>query len=206
MKGFIATATFFAIAGISMCTPVPADAKKDNHRHWMVRVRAVDSMPTNRFPALFYGAAPSIEHKVYPEADISYFVEPHLAAELSMTYPQRQNLLVNGFVSSSFYQTPSTLTMQYHFSPSGTIQPYVGAGVNYTRFGNFGWLPGGQLSSYSWGPAFQAGSDFRVGNSSYVNLDAKYVMAGANIGGSNFVFGSANLSSVIVGLGYGLRF
>ncbi|XLM23340.1 OmpW family protein, partial [Chromobacterium piscinae] len=29
---------------------------------------------------------------------------------------------------------PPTLTLQYHFMPEATFRPYVGAGINYTRF------------------------------------------------------------------------
>ena len=32
------------------------------------------------------------------------------------------------------------LTLQYHFSPEGAIRPYVGAGLNYTRFYRAGGL------------------------------------------------------------------
>ena len=32
---------------------------------------------------------------------------------------------------------PPTFSMQYHFMPSGKVQPYAGLGVNYTTFSRY---------------------------------------------------------------------
>ena len=52
---------------------------------WMVRVRAVNLDSANTDST---GLGLSINNKVIPEVDISYFFTPNLAAELILTVPQ----------------------------------------------------------------------------------------------------------------------
>lgn len=75
---------------------------------------------------------------------------------------------------------PPTLSAQYYFGNSeSTIRPYVGFGLNYTVFfsekvspqlyGGLG-ASSAQLSlDDSWGVAFQAGVDYRLGNNWLLN-------------------------------------
>ena len=69
-----------------------------------------------------------------PEFDITYFFTPNIAAELILTYPQKHDVELGGTGIGSVKHLPPTLTLQYHFNPTGTIRPYVGLGANYTRF------------------------------------------------------------------------
>lgn len=161
----------------------------------MVRVRALTMVvdntnsTTNVAPALGQLVA---EDKVFPEVDFTYFITKNLAAELILTYPQRHDLQFAGVDIGSVKHLPPTLTLQYHFLPDGTIRPYVGAGVNYTRFmspkinaqpalAKLG-VNGGQgvdapidLDRNSFGFALQVGTDVKVTDNWFVNLDAKYV-------------------------------
>jgi outer membrane protein len=58
----------------------------------------------------------------------------NIAAELILTYPQKHDVELGGTDIGSVKHLPPTLTLQYHFNPTGTVRPYVGLGVNYTRF------------------------------------------------------------------------
>jgi outer membrane protein len=82
----------------------------------------------------------SINNKTMPELDISYFFTPNFAAELILTYPQKHDIRSNGSALGdlgkigSVKHLPPTLLAQYHFTNFGAFKPYVGAGINYTRF------------------------------------------------------------------------
>lgn len=152
----------------------------------MVRVRALSmkvdnhNSSTDVVPALGMLEA---EDKVFPEIDFTYFITKNLAAELILTYPQRHDLKFAGTGIGSIKHLPPTLTLQYHFIPEGTVRPYVGAGINYTRFMSVrinaqpavGVDAPIDVDRNSFGLAGQIGVDFKVADNWFINLDAKYV-------------------------------
>ncbi|HNA02375.1 MAG TPA: OmpW family protein [Rhodocyclaceae bacterium] len=121
--------------------------------------------------------------KIFPEIDFTYFITPNIAAELILTYPQKHDIKFGGVKIGDVKHLPPTLTLQYHFLPEGTVRPYVGAGINYTRFMSvhINAQPAVGINSpididrNSFGLAGQAGVDFKVADNWFVNLDAKYV-------------------------------
>lgn len=152
----------------------------------MVRVRALSmkvdnhNSSTDVVPALGRLEA---EDKVFPEIDFTYFITRNLAAELILTYPQRHDLKFAGTGIGSIKHLPPMLTLQYHFIPDGAVRPYVGAGINYTRFMSVkinaqpavGVDAPIDVDRNSFGLAGQLGVDFKVADNWFINLDAKYV-------------------------------
>jgi len=177
---------------------------------WLVRARAVHIEPDNKSdPVGGVGAADTIKvaNKTIPELDISYFFTPNIAAELILTYPQKHQVILNGAEIGSFKHLPPTLNMQYHFAPGATINPYVGAGVNYTRISSVKLLDGaGDLENDSFGLSLQAGVDLRLDDHWSINADIKKV----NIRSDVFVGGAkasqVKVDPVLFGLGVGYRF
>lgn len=97
---------------------------------------------------------------------------PHLGAELVLGWPPRidahatgplagltQQLGISNTVLSAKNVSPTLLVNYYFGDPANTWRPYLGAGVNYTRFsGVRSSLPVTRLKmSDSWGPAAQVG-------------------------------------------------
>ncbi len=177
---------------------------------WLVRVRAVYLDPANKSdPVGGVGAANrlTIDSKTIPEVDISYFFTPNWAAELVLTYPQKQKVSLDGTEIGTFKHLPPTLTVQYHFTPEKTISPYVGAGINYTRISSVKLLNGtADLESSSVGLALQAGVDFKLDKNWSLNLDVKKVQIRSDV-----LVGGAQISAVkidpwLIGVGVGYLF
>lgn len=181
-----------ALVATLIISAFSASAAMAQEGPWMVRVRALDMLVDNGnsntavVPALGKLEA---EDKVFPEVDFTYFFTKNLAAELILTYPQKHDLKFAGTNIGSVKHLPPTLTLQYHFLPEGTIRPYVGVGLNYTRFMsvkiNAAPALGGvdapiDVDRDSWGVAGQVGVDFKVAPNWFVNLDAKYVQIKAD--------------------------
>lgn len=62
-------------------------------------------------------------------------------------------------------QLPPTVTLQYHFAPQASARPFVGAGINYTRFFSekTRGLGGASIDlDDSWGWALEAGIDVDI--------------------------------------------
>lgn len=177
---------------------------------WLVRVRAVDLYPANKSdPVAGTGASDRIHvsSKTIPDLDISYFFTPNIAAELLLTYPQQHDVTLDGANIGTFKQLPPTLLAQYHFFPGAAIEPYVGAGVNYTQLSEVHLLGGtAGLEHHSFGPALQAGVDFKLDKNWSINLDVKkiWIRSDLNIGGARA--SEVKVDPLLMGLGVGYRF
>ena len=137
-----------------------------------MRVRAVHLNSANSDST---GLDLSINDKWIPELDISYFITPNIAAELVLTVPQKHTLSAGGTSIGTLKHLPPTLTLQYHFAPSAAVRPYLGAGLNYTRFSSVKLPAGVDIDRNSFGGALQAGLDVPVAKNMVVNLDVKKV-------------------------------
>lgn len=168
--------TTFAAALLLTAGAAQAQQREGN---WMVRVRAMYIIPEHESDANPAAGVPAdaitLNKKVAPEADITYFFTKNIAAELVLTYPQKRkvNLAGTGNIGS-FKLLPPTLSVQYHFLPDARIRPYVGVGITYARFSDVNLLGGAlRLERDHWGPTFQAGFDVPVGKATFVNVDVK---------------------------------
>ena len=196
-KTLLAAAALCALtSGAAMAQNYPQDGK------WMVRARAVqlDSANKDSTPLDL-----SINDKVIPELDISYFFTPNFAAELILTYPQKHDLRAGGTKIGSLKHLPPTLLAQYHFTQLGAFKPYVGAGINYTRFSNVD-VPGVSIKKNSWGPAMQVGFDYALDKNWSINFDVKKVYIKTNVYAAGANLGKFKVDPVLVGVGLGYRF
>ena len=196
------------IAAAVLCTLVSgaAFAQQTKEGPWMVRARAVSLNSANGDTT---GLGLSIDNKWIPEVDISYFLSKNLAVELILTVPQKQTLTSSalGKEIGTLEHLPPTLLLQYHFDSNGGAKPYVGLGVNYTKFTAVSILNGAVgLNSDSWGGALQAGVDIPLSGNIYLNFDLKkvYIKTDVYIGTANQ--GTFKVDPVLFGIGLGWRF
>ncbi len=172
---------------------------------WMVRARAVHLNSANG------DGTPlglSVNNKWMPEVDVSYFFNKNVAVELVLTVPQKHTLhssVVGGDIGT-LKHLPPTLLAQYHFNANG-FKPYIGAGVNYTRFSSVDILGGGAtIDKNSWGPALQVGVDIPLTGNMYLNLDLKKVYIRTDVYAGNTNVGTFKVDPLLVGVGLGWRF
>lgn len=205
-KIFTRIAMAMALVG-STALPLAAQAAEGP---WLVRVRAVNLDSANKDST---GYDLSINNKVIPEVDFSYFFTPQFAAELILTYPQKQTIHsgVTGTDIGSFKHLPPTLTAQYHFTNLGAFKPYLGAGLNYTRISNVSFSPAVSglnlsLDSNSVGLAVQAGFDYEIGNNLYLNFDVKKVQIRTDVMSAGTKIGEFKVDPLLIGIGIGRRF
>lgn len=178
---------------------------------WQVRVRAVNLDSANK-GSTTPNLALSINDKVIPEVDITYFFSPNIAAELILTYPQKQDLRSAGGKIGTLKHLPPTLLAQYHFTNFGAIKPYVGAGINYTRFSSVNIDPpvqalyGASIDKNSWGGALQVGVDIPVTKNISINFDVKKVFIKTDVYSFGNRIGDFKVDPLLVGVGLGYRF
>ncbi len=208
-SGFIA-----ALALSTMGTLVTFSSARADDGPWEVRLRGVylaAAQQSDAITGLLPANAITINDKWLPDLDIEYFFVPHWSTELVLTYPQTQDVYVEGTKIGTFKHLPPVLTAKYNFLPGENFQPYVGAGINLTIISDVNLnVPGVsalKLNSTSVGPALQAGFDYKIQDHWYANVDVKWVLLGSNV----YLPGQVRISSVelnpfLIGLGVGYRF
>ena len=169
---------------------------------WLVRVRAVHLDSANKDST---GLGLSVNNKTIPEVDITYFFNKNVAAELILTVPQKHDLRSNGTNIGSLKHLPPSLLVQYHFDAPG-FKPYVGAGVNYTRFSSVNLPAGVDIDRNSWGGALQVGVDIPLSKNLSLNFDVKKVYIKTDVFAGGAKAGTFKVDPVLVGVGLGWRF
>jgi len=193
-----------AVAAFTVLATGTAAAQDFKSGDLLVRARAVHLDSANKDST---GLALSINDKWLPEVDFTYFLTSNWAAELILTVPQKHTLsAADGAVDiGSLKHLPPTLTVQYHFD-AGAFKPYVGAGLNYTRFSSVKLPAGVDIKRNSTGLALQVGVDVPIGQNMYLNFDVKKVNIGTKVSAGGAEIGKFKVDPVLVGIGLGWKF
>ena len=174
-----------AMAALASLAPIASQAQSANENPWMIRVRAVDLLWQNGQTESVKALDIKAENQFIPEFDVSYFFTKNIAAELVLTWPQQVNINMGGANAGKISALPPSLLMQYHFTDLGALKPYVGAGVNYTIFGNRQNFPAlgnaYQVDQSSVGFVGQVGADYMFDKNWGLNVDLKYATMSTNV-------------------------
>lgn len=186
-----------AMAAVASLAPIAAQAQSASENPWMIRVRAVDVLYQNGQSGIASDANIKAKDQWIPEFDVSYFFTKNIAAELVLTWPQQVNITAGGTSVGKVTALPPSLLAQYHFTDLGAFKPYIGAGINYTIFGNrqnfYGGGAGLQIEPSSVGFVGQIGMDYMLDKNWGLNVDLKYATMATNV---QAVAGGANLGKL----------
>lgn len=205
LLGFLTAAVVAALAGPAFAT----DAGD-----WKVRLRGIGFLTDTAGTTNPLGGNARTSNDYKPELDFTYFITKHIGAELILATTRHRVIVHNSSAGDldlgSVWALPPVLTLQYHFNPDGVLNPYIGAGVNYTI--TYGAHRGGSVHNVSYsdefGYAFQAGFDYNINKKWSVNLDVKKVFVSTNIkvNGGAITAGGTNLDPWVIGMGVGYNF
>lgn len=188
----------------------------------LARFRVINVNPDVKATSLL--ASPlsaGVDDDTIPELDFTYMITNNIGAELILgtsrhTVTANRSALGGGNGSIGKVSVlPPTLTLQYHFNPEGAIRPYVGAGLNYTRFYRAGGLStevgGVSIKKNSFGPALQVGVDVPVTKSVFLNVDVKKIWIDTKATGNSGAINGADLGKLeinplVFGVGVGMKF
>ena len=193
-------------ASVALLAPLAASAQDTGN--WLIRGRVLHLDPANKDST---GLGLSVNSKVFPEVDISYFFTPNFAAELILTYPQKHDIRSNGNDIGTLKHLPPTLSLQYHVTGMA-LRPYVGAGINYTNFSAVKFSPavatalGANVDRSSFGLSLQVGVDVPVGGGWLLNLDVKKVQIRTDVSSFGTKVGEFKVDPLLVSIGVGKRF
>ena len=205
-----------AMAVVASLAPIASQAQSASENPWMVRVRAVYADWQNGQSGNAQSLNIQAQNQWLPEFDVSYFFTKNIAAELVLTYPQNVNITSNAVPNKTGTITalPPSLLLQYHFTDLGAFKPYVGAGVNYTIFGdrsNFPQIANGlTVSNTSFGAVGQIGADYMFDKNWGLNIDVKYAtmstVTNSNGNGGSLGTGKLTLNPLMPAVGVTYKF
>ncbi|HSI50131.1 MAG TPA: OmpW family outer membrane protein [Ideonella sp.] len=200
--------TLIALAAVAAAL-APQFAAAQNSGQWLLRARALYLQSDNSDST---GLDLKINDKAFPEFDVSYFFTPNIATELVLTYPQRHTIRSGDTIIGSLKHLPPTLTLQYHFTGLQALRPYLGAGVNYTRFSSVSFEPAvdaaldPSVKKNSFGWALQAGVDVPMSSGWLLNFDIKKVQIETDVKSAGTKVGTFKVNPLLIGVGVGKRF
>ncbi len=184
---------------------------------WLIRMRGVEVDPSvsSSTITVIGGKVRNSSTQVVPEIDINYFITPYVSTELVLMTSRHdfdaKGTTLGNVDLGSVRILPPTLMAKLHFFPEDILTPYVGAGINFTRFFNEHKGPAITSIDYdnSWGPAFQVGVD--IGNDPHwsFNIDVKKIYMESDV---SFVSGGTSMKTdvhvdpLVYGIGVGYRF
>ena len=226
MSTIRSTVVVIAAALVWTCAPTVGAGEKGE---WLARLRVINVNPNDDSSAVstLAGSSVSVDDDTVPELDFSYFLTDNLALELILANSTHR-VSGEGSIAAlgEIVETevlPPTLTLQYHFDAGDTVMPYVGGGVNFTllydeeataSLNNALGGPTDVDTDTSFGLAAQVGSDFRINDRWFANVDVKYVQlettadlttADGTQGGTRRTV-DIDINPVIFGVGVGIRF
>lgn len=169
---------------------------------WTLYLRAVNLHSVDQDST---GLGLGVNDKVIPDISVRYSFDSNFATELLLTVPQKHSVRSNGTKIGTLRHLPPTLFGQYHLNLNG-FKPYVGAGINYTRFSSVRLPAGVGISKNSWGPAFQLGVDIPLNRNLYLNIDVKKIYLDTHVSAGGTRLGTLNVNPVLFGAGLGWRF
>lgn len=136
-----------------------------------------------------------------------YMVAPTVGVQLLGATPFKHDIQIGGVTHATTKQLPPTVTLQWNPKVGDTVQPYLGAGVNYTRFfGTKNDLGVDLKLTPSTGLALEAGADVKLTDKVMLNFAVWKISitTDAKINGSKV--GKIDIDPVAGMIGVGYKF
>lgn len=156
------------------------------------------------------GMKASVDSDVKPSISLEYMITPNWGVDVLGALPFKHEVKLNGQKAATTKQLPPTLGVNYHFLPDATVSPFVGAGVNYTRFFDTkgrDLLDGAHVKiDNSWGAAAHAGIDVKLAPQWIFTADVRWVDIESDVRVNGAKVGKAKIDPWVYGVSFGYRF
>ncbi len=201
------TALTLAMLLATAAAPALAQSKGD----FTVGVGVAGVFPTDNNGVLAGGTVPLDVQEGYSLTITGeYFVADNVGIELLAAWPFAHDLKSGGTKIGEVKHLPPTLSLQYHFTNSSPVTPFIGAGINYTTFTEdkaVGPLAGSSLSlDDSWGLALHAGLDYAITANGSLRADLRWIDIETDVKLNGTNIGKAKIDPWIFGVAYVHKF
>lgn len=204
-----ALASCLLVATPLLATPASAHQAGD----WLLKVGGTLVTPRSDNGDVLGGAAKlDVGNDAQPSISLTWMATENVGLEILGALPFKHDIRsrdLGGKIASTRH-LPPTLSVQWHFLPGAAVQPYVGAGLNYTRFFHTrtrGALNGDRLVlDDSFGLAGQVGVHVPLDNGWFINADVRYIDIDTDVNLNSSKIGTARIDPWVSTLGFGRAF
>lgn len=208
-QGSIMRRVFLALAS-ALAAGMPlahAEAEQD----WELKIGGHVVDPKSDNGTLAAGALrTNVGDSASPTITLEYYATPNLGIELLAALPFEHDVKLNGAKAATVKQLPPTLSVQWHFLPHEKFDPFVGVGLNFTRFFSIdekGPLAGTQLElADSWGVAAHAGVEYAIDSRWSLTVDARWIKLSTDAKVNGAKVGTVDIDPIVYGFAVGYRF
>ncbi|WP_112308867.1 OmpW/AlkL family protein [Pseudogemmobacter bohemicus] len=153
------------------------------------------------------GMESNIGNNTRPILTLEYFIRDNIGIELLGAAPFKHDISLAGLGEiGSTKHLPPTLSVNWHIPTGGKLTPFVGLGVNYTKFFEEKSSLGTLKIKESFGLAATLGIDYALNEKAalradirYIDIDSDVVLNGANIG-------KVNIDPLVASVSYVMKF
>lgn len=162
--------------------------------------------------ALGLGALPTkVDSDTKPTITFEYFIADNLGIEVLGALPFKHEISIDGVGKvGETKQLPPVVSLQYHFANRTKVTPFVGLGINYTKFFSTdakGALSGTKLDlDDSWGLAAHAGLDFALSDKGALRVDLRWADIDTEVKVNGNKLGTAEIDPIVYGVSYIFKF
>lgn len=205
IRRFVPLAAAIALGSLA----APAFAQQAGE--WTIGLGAHQVNPKSDNGSLVGGTLDAdVGSNVRPTITAEYFLRDNLGLEVLASFPFQHDLNIVGLGRvGSTKHLPPTVSLQYHFG-QGTVKPFIGGGVNYTRFfstDTSGALAGSDVElDDSFGLAAHAGIDFEVSQNGSIRIDARWIDIDTDVKLDGADIGTVNIDPLVYGAAYVFKF
>lgn len=175
---------------------------------WLFKAGVTHIEPKSNNGTVANGAVKlDIGSSTRPSFSVTYMATRNIGVELLGAFPFKHDISAQGLGKiGSTKHLPPTLSLQWHFLPDATVQPYVGVGLNYTTFFSTESSLGDLSLGDSWGVAAQAGVDFKLSERWFLNADVRYIDISSDVKLNGVKIGKTSIDPWVATIGVGYRF
>ncbi|WP_192843246.1 OmpW family protein [Aureimonas sp. AU12] len=181
--------------------------------NWLVRGRIAGLMPVNETSTVgLIGGHINVPDMLLPDLQIAYFLTDHISIEgqagIIRTRPRIVGSFIGDFDIGSIWSAAGAASVQYHFMPEARFNPYLGAGISYSRPVSI--KPDEGITDFSVSAQtsimIQAGADYQIAGNWFGNAVAKYLFVPEQTYESQSATFVSDSNMVFAGVGIGYRF
>lgn len=152
------------------------------------------------------GAETDIGDSVRPTITFEYFVRDNIGIEVLGALPFKHSIDLGGARIGSTSQLPPTVSVNYHIPTSGPITPFVGLGVNFTKFYDDKSSLGELSIDDSWGLAAHLGMDYALSDKGALRMDLRYIDINSDVYLDGAKIGKVEVDPLVAGVSYIMKF
>ncbi|MEZ5462944.1 OmpW family protein [Dokdonella sp.] len=209
MKRLSALALALLVSGLPLAhAEQPVDWQAGD---WQMKFGLGIVDPTSGNGSLANGAlSTDVGSGVSPTITVEYRVTQNFGIELLAALPFSHDVDLNGVEALSTKQLPPTLSAQWHFPTASRLDPFIGIGINFTRFFSIeekGPLEGTSVDlGDSWGPALHVGVDYAFNDHWSMTGDIRWIGISSDVKVDGVDVGTVDIDPLVYGLAVGYRF